>query len=54
MTGPEATDITDAVEAVRAGDLVIYPTETVYGLGADATQTAAVEAVYDAKGRDRR
>jgi L-threonylcarbamoyladenylate synthase len=53
MTGPEATDITDAVEAVRAGDLVIYPTETVYGLGADATQTAAVEAVYDAKGRDR-
>jgi L-threonylcarbamoyladenylate synthase len=53
MTGPEAIDLTEAVEAVQAGDLVIYPTETVYGLGADATQTAAVEAVFDAKGRDR-
>ena len=53
MSGPEALDIRDAVEAVQAGELVIYPTETVYGLGADATQTAAVEAVFDAKERDR-
>jgi len=52
MTDPEAIDLTDAIDAVRAGALVIYPTETVYGIGADATQTAAVEAVFDAKDRD--
>jgi L-threonylcarbamoyladenylate synthase len=43
----------DAAAAVRAGDLVVYPTETVYGLGADATDTGAVERVFDLKGRPR-
>jgi L-threonylcarbamoyladenylate synthase len=42
-----------AAAAIRAGDLVVYPTETVYGLGADALSTAAVERVFAAKGRDR-
>ena len=42
-----------AADAVRAGDLVVYPTETVYGLGADATDAAAVERVFEAKDRDR-
>ena len=51
MTDPQAIDLTDAIEAVRAGALVIYPTETVYGIGADATPAAAVEAAFEAKGR---
>ncbi|MFB6111696.1 MAG: L-threonylcarbamoyladenylate synthase [Halobacteriaceae archaeon] len=42
-----------AADAIRDGDLVVYPTETVYGLGADATNTGAIETVYEAKRRDR-
>ncbi|MFB6222664.1 MAG: L-threonylcarbamoyladenylate synthase [Haloarcula sp.] len=44
--------IDDAATAVRDGDLVVYPTETVYGLGADALDPDAVKRVFDAKGRD--
>lgn len=46
-------DIARAAAAIRNGDLVVYPTETVYGLGADALDPAAVERVFDAKGRPR-
>ena len=46
-------DLTDAVAALRRGDLVVYPTETVYGLGADALDPEAVERVFEAKGRSR-
>ena len=42
----------DAAAAIRAGSLVVYPTETVYGLGADATDADAVAAVFDVKGRE--
>ena len=42
-----------AAAAIVDGDLVVYPTETVYGLGADALDTTAVERVFEAKGRDR-
>lgn len=42
-----------AAEAVRAGKLVILPTETVYGLAADAGNAAAVAAIFEAKGRPR-
>ena len=45
------TDVDEAAAALRAGGLVAFPTETVYGLGADATQPHAVAAVYAAKGR---
>jgi L-threonylcarbamoyladenylate synthase len=45
--------VRDAAAAVRAGDPVVYPTETVYGLGADGTDAAAVERVFDLKGRPR-
>jgi L-threonylcarbamoyladenylate synthase len=41
----------DAVELLRAGQLVAFPTETVYGLGALATNETAVKSVYAAKGR---
>jgi L-threonylcarbamoyladenylate synthase len=42
-----------AAEHLRAGRLVAFPTETVYGLGADATNGAAVAAIFAAKGRPR-
>ena len=38
---------------LRAGELVAFPTETVYGLGADAANPAAIEAIFIAKGRPR-
>jgi len=40
-----------AVEALRAGELVAFPTETVYGLGANANNPAAVRRIYEVKGR---
>jgi L-threonylcarbamoyladenylate synthase len=40
-----------AAEALRRGDLVAFPTETVYGLGADATNDRAVARIFEAKGR---
>ena len=50
---PEREDLRRAAAAVDAGDLVVYPTETVYGLGADALDADAVERVFELKGRDR-
>ncbi|HBU80496.1 MAG TPA: threonylcarbamoyl-AMP synthase, partial [Paenibacillus sp.] len=44
-------DLQDAAACLRQGQTVAFPTETVYGLGADARSTAAVEAVFTAKGR---
>jgi L-threonylcarbamoyladenylate synthase len=42
-----------AIDAVKRGDLVVLPTDTVYGIGADAFKSWAVGAVLTAKGRDR-
>jgi L-threonylcarbamoyladenylate synthase len=42
-----------AAELIRAGRLVAFPTETVYGLGANALDAAAVERIFAAKGRPR-
>jgi L-threonylcarbamoyladenylate synthase len=42
-----------AGQEIRAGRLVAFPTETVYGLGGDATNGAAVAAIFEAKGRPR-
>lgn len=47
----ETTDIAQAVGILRAGGLVAFPTETVYGLGADASNPAAVARIFAAKGR---
>ena len=44
-------DAAQAAELLRQGKLVALPTETVYGLAADAAQEQAVRAIYDAKGR---
>jgi L-threonylcarbamoyladenylate synthase len=46
---PEA--LAEAVRCLKAGGLVAFPTETVYGLGADATNARAVARLYEAKGR---
>src|SRR5438093_5404241 len=44
-------EIIRAAAAIKCGELVAFPTETVYGLGADATNDLAVAKVYQAKGR---
>jgi L-threonylcarbamoyladenylate synthase len=46
-----ATIIKDAALALKEGHLVAFPTETVYGLGADATNEKAVARIYEVKGR---
>jgi L-threonylcarbamoyladenylate synthase len=48
-----AAGLTAAAKAVRAGRLVVLPTDTVYGIGADAFDTDAVAALLAAKGRGR-
>jgi L-threonylcarbamoyladenylate synthase len=45
------TEIEKAVETLRAGELVVFPTETVYGLGANASNPAAVRKIFEVKGR---
>ena len=47
----EASEIARAAELIRAGELVAFPTETVYGLGANALDAAAIDKIYQAKGR---
>src|SRR5690242_20442201 len=47
------SSVLGAAEALAAGELVILPTETVYGLAADAANAAAVARLYEAKGRPR-
>ncbi|MEQ8898991.1 MAG: L-threonylcarbamoyladenylate synthase [Roseovarius sp.] len=42
-----------AAELLRSGELVAFPTETVYGLGGDATNDMAVARIFEAKGRPR-
>ncbi|HEX2081692.1 MAG TPA: L-threonylcarbamoyladenylate synthase [Longimicrobium sp.] len=48
---PDPAVLARAAETLRAGGLVAFPTETVYGLGAHALDPAAVQRIYDAKGR---
>ena len=48
---PDSAVIAQAAAAIARGDLVAFPTETVYGLGADATNPDAVARIYAAKGR---
>ena len=50
-TKPDPTVIELAAGLIRRGEIVVFPTETVYGLGADAFQLAALERIFAAKGR---
>lgn len=45
-------DIKNAVEVLRRGGVILYPTDTVWGIGCDATNAEAVKRVYDIKQRD--
>src|SRR5262249_48731942 len=50
-TGQPEAHIAEAARILRTGGLVAFPTETVYGLGADATNAAAAAGIFRAKGR---
>jgi L-threonylcarbamoyladenylate synthase len=51
INNPTLNEIKKAAKALKAGHLVAFPTETVYGLGADATNGKAVSRIYSVKGR---
>jgi len=51
ITNPTQDEIKKAARALKNGHLVAFPTETVYGLGADATNERAVNRIYSVKGR---
>lgn len=51
LPGSDPAAIAQAAQRLRAGELVALPTETVYGLGADASNDAAVAKIFAAKGR---
>ena len=53
ISNPTQDEIKFAAKALKNGHLVSFPTETVYGLGADATSEKAVGKIYVAKGRPR-
>ena len=48
-----ASPINKAVETLKNGGVIIYPTETVYGLGADINNKEAVERIFEIKGREK-
>ena len=50
---PEPRKIRQAVDALEAGEVIAYPTDTVYGLGCDITNKRAVDRLYQIKGMDR-
>jgi L-threonylcarbamoyladenylate synthase len=51
---PEGRTIAEAVQILRQGGVILFPTETFYGIGADARNPSAVEQVFAVKGRDFR
>lgn len=52
MKETKADNLAAAVAALSRGDVIVFPTETLYGLGADALNFTAVEKVFQLKGRD--
>jgi L-threonylcarbamoyladenylate synthase len=48
----QAEDIKNAIEILKKGGIILYPTDTVWGIGCDATNPEAVEKVYKIKRRD--
>ncbi|HEX2065932.1 MAG TPA: L-threonylcarbamoyladenylate synthase [Candidatus Thermoplasmatota archaeon] len=51
LRAPDAGALRDAARLLKEGQLVVFPTETVYGLGANALDPAAVQRIFAAKGR---
>ena len=48
----EKADLDEAVETLRRGGIILYPTDTVWGIGCDATNEEAVRRIYDLKRRE--
>ena len=51
LSGEREVDLKEAAKLLQDGEIVAFPTETVYGLGANAMDAAAVKKIYEAKGR---
>jgi len=51
---PETKKIERVVEILKSGGVLVYPTDTIYGLGCDIFNKSAVEKIYKLKGRDRK
>jgi L-threonylcarbamoyladenylate synthase len=51
MKSEFGTDIAEALKVMRAGGVILYPTDTVWGLGCDATNAQAVKRIYEIKQR---
>jgi L-threonylcarbamoyladenylate synthase len=47
-----ADDLTKALEVLRSGGIILYPTDTIWGLGCDATNPLAVKRIYEIKKRE--
>jgi L-threonylcarbamoyladenylate synthase len=47
-----AEDIAKALEVLRAGGVILYPTDTIWGIGCDATNSSAVKRIYEIKQRE--
>jgi len=52
MKSEYGDDVMNALRVLRAGGVILYPTDTVWGLGCDATSTLAVRKIFDIKQRD--
>jgi L-threonylcarbamoyladenylate synthase len=46
------TEVADALEVLRAGNIILYPTDTIWGIGCDATNEEAVRRIYEIKNRE--
>ena len=51
LTHEQREDISRAVETMRRGGVILYPTDTIWGLGCDATNAEAVAKIYAIKQR---
>lgn len=54
LSGHKSSLIDKAVEVLNCGGVIVYPTDTLYGIGSDATNADAVKKVFEIKGRDFR
>ena len=50
----DKADLDEAVETLRRGGIILYPTDTVWGIGCDATNEEAVRRIYELKRREDR
>ena len=48
------TDITKSLKVLRAGGIILYPTDTIWGIGCDATNTDAIKRIYNLKKREEK